>query len=76
MDEILITSKQKHRDIEGFAKAHRKAAYSYCKKHGIDINKIHAFTDTSDSITYEFEGKTFLIASLTYIPKVKLKFKN
>lgn len=77
MDEILLSDKEKHKHIEGFAKAHRKAALRYCKKHGIDPAGIHAYTEESSlSIVYEFKGKTFLTATLSYIPKVNLKFKQ
>ncbi len=76
MEEIFITDKQKNKNIEGFAKAHKKAAISYCRKHGVDPKNIHAYCEeNSESITYEFQGKPFLTASLIYIPKVKLKFR-
>lgn len=75
MDQI--PDKEKHRHIDGFAKAHRKAAHRYCKLKGIDERLIHAFTEEScESISYEYQGKVFLTATLQYIPKVKLKFKN
>lgn len=77
MDEIIIPDKVKHSHMDGFTKAHHKAAHNYCKKHGIDERHIHAYTtESSESIVYEHNGKVFLTASLTYIPKVKLKFKN
>lgn len=77
MDEILLSDKEKHKHIEGFAKAHRKAALRFCKTNNIDPSAIHAYTEESSlSIIYEFQGRTFLTAKLEYIPKVKLKFKQ
>jgi len=77
MDQLSIPDKEKNRHIDGFVKAHRKAAHRYCKANGIEEKQIHAFTEeNSESICYEYQGKVFLTATLQYIPKVKLKFKS
>lgn len=73
MEGLKDSEKFKH--IEGFAKAHKKAALRFCRKNNIDPQFIHAYTEDSINISYEYKGSVFLTAKLEYIPKVKLRFK-